>query len=375
MSATTKTTTARLTFLLLLALLPLGALTDASAQNKKDRPGKREPTADAPVAVATLVMDDGRQRENVEVKEEKFAAIKFKDRGRNDEVPGERVVEVRYKGGPPQFLAGQSQYRAGLFDRAVQSFTVARNAAAEGSWVWFHSTFWLGESQRQNGNATEAVTELQRFLEKGADHWLAPAAIFGLGQAQIGAGRHANAVVTFKRLDTGFGDMWGFRGKLGEADAQFAQNQFAPARGAYETADRGAGRFPAIRRLAQVGIGKCYIADKRYDDAVKYFEGIINQTGGVDPEVGGGAWVGIGDCRFEQAKANGNDVNRMKEALIAYQTAVVRFAGVQGAYPRALFQSAQIYKLLNQPALAKCQEDELKSRCPKSPYVRQLSGG
>lgn len=198
----------RLAFLFLLILLPLGIFSsDASAQGKKDRPGKRDPSADAPVAIATLVTDDGRTRDDVEIKEEKFAAIKFKDRGRAEELAGERVVEVRYKGGPPQFSAGQSQYRAGLFDRAVQSFTASRNAATEGSWVWFHSTFWLGESQRQNGNAAEGVTELQRFLEKGADHWLAPAAIFGLGQAQIGAARHANAVVTFKRLETGFGDM------------------------------------------------------------------------------------------------------------------------------------------------------------------------
>ncbi len=181
-------------------------------------------------------------------------------------------------------------------------------------------------------------------------------------------------MTTFKRLDSGFGDMWGFKGKLGEADALFAQNQFAPARGAYETAERGAMRFPSIRRQAQVGIGKCYVADKRYDDAVRYFEGIINQSGGVDPEVGGGAWVGIGDCRFAQAKENGNDPGRLKEALIAYQTAVVRYAGVPGSYPRALFQSATIYKLLNLPAMARFQEDELKSRCPKSPYVKQLGG-
>ncbi|MBX3469912.1 MAG: tetratricopeptide repeat protein [Planctomycetes bacterium] len=340
----------------------------------RPRPGQPETPA-AASTIATLVLEDGRTREGVDVREEKFAAIKFRDRGRNDEIPGDRVVEIRYQAAPGAFTGGVSQYRGGAFDRAVQSFTACRNAAQDGTWVWFHATYWLGESQRQAGNAGEAVTELQRFLEKGADHWLAPAAIFALGKAQIDAGRHANAVTTFKRLDSGFGDSWGLRGKLGEADAQFAQNQFAQARAAYETAERSASRHPGIRRQAQVGIGKCYVADKRYDDAVRYFEGIISQSGGVDPEVGGGAWVGIGDCRFEQAKASNNDQNRLKEALIAYQTAVVRYAGVPGAYPRALFQSAQIYRLLNLPDLAKHQEDELRSRYPKSPLVRQLGGG
>ncbi len=360
----------------LAAGLLLASAGDALAQGRGRGRGRNEPDkpAESAAAMATLVLDDGRTRDNVEVREEKFAAIKFRDRGRNDEVAGEKVVEIRYQGAPPTFMAGQSQLRGGAFDRAVQSFTSARNGAADGSWLWFHATYWLGEAQRKNGNPTEAMAEYQRVLEKGADHWLAPAAIYGLGRAQTDAARYPNAVTTFKRLDTGFGEAWGFKGKVGEADALFAQKQYAPARGAYETAERGASRFPAIRRQAQVGIGNCYVADKRYDDAVRYFEGIINQSGGVDPEVGGGAWVGIGDCRFAQAKENQNDPNRLKEALIAYQTAVVRYAGVQGSYPRALFQSATIYKLLNLPALAKHQEDELRSRVPKSPYVKQLGG-
>lgn len=370
----------RLAFLLLLLVGALAApSTVVEAQDKKGKKGKkddREPAGGSAAAdqggKATLVLEDGRSREGVDVKEEKFALIKFRDRGRAEEIEGAKVVAIEYEDAPGQFLAGQSQLRASLFERAVQSFSGARNTAAEGTWLWFHATYYLGESMRQAGQAAEAIAEYQRLLEKGADHWLAPAAIFGLGQAQIAAERHDNAAATFKRLDTGFGDLWGFRGKLGEGDALYAQKKYGPARGAYETAEKGATRYASIRRIAQVGIGKCYIADKRYDDAVRYFENIINATGGVDPEVGGGAWVGIGDCRFEQAKANQDDRTKLVEALIAYQTASTRYAGVPGAYPRALFQSAIIYRKLNLPDLAKHQADELKSRYPKSPYVKQL---
>jgi tetratricopeptide (TPR) repeat protein len=370
----------RITLLAILIALTGLSSPDVRAQNK-DKPGrgrdKKEPAAEAAAPTVTIVLDDGRTRDDVELKEEKFAALKFRERGRNDEVPGERVVEVRFKDAPPLYAGGESQLRGGVFDRAVQSFTAARNAAGEGTPIWFHATFLLGESQRGAGNHAEAITEYGRVLEKGPDHWLAPAAIYGLGQAQVGAARFDQAVTTFRRLGTGFGDQWGLRGKVGEGDALFAQRQFGPARGAYETAEGQAQRHPAIRRTAQVGIGKCYIADKRYDDAVRYFEGIISQPN-LDPEVAGGAWVGMGDCRFEQARTGGAgeaDPNRLKQALIFYQTAAVRYAGVQGAYPRALFQSAQIYRQLNLPELAARQEEELRSRCPRSPYVRQLPGG
>ena len=61
-----------------------------------------------------------------------------------------------------------------------------------------------------------------------------------------------------------------------------------------------------------------------------------------------------------------------EEALIAYQTCVVRFAGTPEAYPKALFQSAWLYEQLGLKDLALSMRDELKARCPSSPWTDKL---
>lgn len=367
--ATPGTLRAFLTLAALLGLLVAGA-GDGLAQDKKKK-GKGEPTAPGSggagdALVATLVLDNGRTRDDVELREVKFAKLKFREKGAAAELEGEKVVEIRLKTAPAGYLSGVSQVRGGVYDRAVQSFTAVRNGAAEGGTLWAFSTYWLAESQRLVGNPAEAQAEAQRLLDKAPDHWLAPGAILILGQAQAAAGGAAEA--TFKRLETGFGELWTLRGKLADAEAKLEKKQWGPARGAFEVVQAGANRFPSIKRAAQVGIGRCYVGDKRFDDAVKFFEGIIGNQDN-DAEVAGGAWLGIGDCKYEAARAANNDAAKLKEALIAYQVVVVRYAGVQSCYPKALYQSGELYRALNLPDLGKRMDDELTARCPRSDWA------
>lgn len=134
--------------------------------------------------------------------------------------------------------------------------------------------------------------------------------------------------------------------------------------------DRAGSRQPDLSRAASVGIGKAYIADKKFDRAIRMFDEIL-RTPGVDPDVAGGAWVGKGDCQMAAAEHKGNDKNLLKEALISYQTCAVRFAGTT-AYPKALYQSGALYERLGQPQLAAAARKELKQRCPSSPWTDKL---
>jgi TolA-binding protein len=374
---TVRTTrTAGLVVIAALAAL-VGLADDGWAQEGK-KPGKgkgkAEPAAGSSqeALVVTLVLDGGRLREDVEVREEKWAKVKFKDKaGKTEELEGEKILEMRLRS-PAQLLSGQSAFRGGVFDRAVQSFTAVRNGAAEGSSVWAHATYWLGESQRMAGNATECVTEQKKLLDKLADHYLAPAALLSLGKAQAASGQADQGTTTLQKLSQGYGDLWQLKGKLAEAETLLEAKKYSPARGAFEVVQQGAARHPTIRSAAQVGIGQCYVGDKRYDDAVKFFEGIIGSQSN-DAEVAGGAWTGIGDCRYEQAKASNNDQNKLKEALIAYQVATTRFAGTR-SYAKALYMAGECLRALNKPELAKRMDEELLGRCPKTEWARKRKG-
>lgn len=366
-----ETMTLKLGRAALVALASLALAGPALAQRRRGQEPRGNPNE------ATILLHGGRAPlTEVELKpdEIKFEEIRYRRKGsrRSDALEGEDVAEIRWTNPPPAYATGRSQLRANLFERAVQSFTAARNSASGDSWVKAYATFYLAEAQRLLGSHDEAIEEYQRLLQNAGDHYLAPNATYGLGAAQAAAGEYSDASSSFRRLDTGFGDYWRLKGKIGEGEAELAQGNAADARAAFETAEASARSYPDIRRAAQVGIGQAYVADKRFDDAVEFFDRIIRQPG-ISPEVAGGAWVGKGDCRFQEATERGDaDETKLKEALVAYQTCVVRFAGVPEAYPKALYQSARIYRMLGMDELASYQEDELKGRCPNSQWTAKL---
>ena len=327
--------------------------------------------------VADILLHNGRSHDEVMIGSYDFKEIKYREKGRRPEsVKGEEISEIRFRHAPAAYTTGLSQVRAGLYDRAVSSFTAARSSAKDDSWVKVFATYWLGETHRLMGSQEAldtAIEEFGRVVNTAGGHFVAPAAIYGLGLAQASAGRGGEAISTFGKLAGGeFGDLWRLQAKVGEGNAYLDQKDAGKARQAFEIANQTAMRYPSVRREAQVGIGKAYIMDKRYDDAVRFFDEIIGQPG-VQNEVAGGAWLGKGDCRYEEARAGGGNQKALKEALIAYQTCVVRYAGVPEVYPKALYMSATIYKALNLNELAGHMEQELKSRCPSSQWADRLS--
>lgn len=352
------------------ALTVLLAVAPAAAQGRRDKDD--DGPQGGPSAKATLILVGDKEITDVEVREEKFAQIRYRRRGRRiEDIPGEQVLAIRWEEAPGTFTSGLSQLRANLFDKAVTSFTSARNTAPEGSWLWFHATYQLGEAQLGVGAYADAAAEFKRLLDKDKDHWLAPAAIYGLGQAQAGQKQPGDAIKTFERLDEGFGELWAAKARLGMGDAALAGGKLMDAVKHYNFAkDRGGVRYPDLARAATVGIGKAYVADKKFDRAIEMFDRIL-ATPGAAPDVAGGAWVGKGDCQLAAAEDADGDKNKLKEALISYQTCVVRYAGTT-AYPKALYQSAELYQRLGLDKLADAMRKELRSRCPSSPWTGKL---
>lgn len=362
-----------------LTLMVCVGATPALAQGRrgKDR-GKKPPAADAAEKV-TIVLTSGRQNEGCEIKDLKFAAIKYRpSRGPEESVKGEDVADILFDDPNPHYASGLSQLNAGLYDRAVKSFTAARNAAKDDSLLKVFAAYYLGDALRHAAvGDPEKSTELykaacEEFGRVPADHWLAPRAAYGLGLALAGSGKQSEALASFKKLDSGFGDRWRYQGKLGEGTAYLALKKAGDARQAFEIANSGASsRYPELAREAQVGIGQAYVLDKRYDDAVKFFDRILEQRG-VDAESGGGAWAGKGDCRYAQAQEKGNSKELLQEALLAYLTSTTRYAG-SSSYARALYMAAEIYKKLGLPDQAEHQAKELRSRFPDSQWTKKLS--
>ena len=355
-------------------LLTLTLANDGLAQGRRKRKKKKKKAASAKkdYPKATLILERGRLVKDVEIREIKFEKVEYRVRGsrRNEEVKGEKLVDIRYDDPPPLFASGVSRVRAGLYKRAVQSFSDALEEMADDDWFKIYATMWRGEAKLLAGDAAEAVTDFEAALAIDGEHFLVPNCYYGLGRAYTAQKNMGKAKEAFNKMSEKYGRSWGAKAKLGLGDCLLADGKATEARAAYNLAGSRASNRDE-RLAAKVGEGKCLVLKKQWDRAESTFEQIANEPG-VAPEVVAMAWVGMGDCRFAQAEERNNDKALLKQALIAYQTCVVRFAGVPKSYPKALFRSAELYETLGQAKLAEYQRKELKSRCPNSSWTAKL---
>jgi len=343
----------------------------ADAQARRGRGGRTPQKDKVEPSRATIITDNGSEIRDALIKKETFAEIVYAtdSRGRNDKkLRGEEVKEIRFDDAPPEFMSGLSQLRAGRYDRAAKSFAEARKAKL--AWTSAHCTLYMGEALRMAEDYSAAIGEYEKLLKNDADHFLAPAAIYGLGMAQAGDKKLSAALDNFKKLDRGFGDYWRVKGKIGEGNAYLAQDKFTDSLRAFGIATDQAGRGP-LRSEAIVGQGRAYVLSKQYDKANQLFDDLLRGST-LDPEVAGAAWAGRGDIRYAEAEQENMDKDALKKALIAYQTCATQFAGVPNSYAKSLYMSAQIYRKLKMPKLAEYMEKELLDSRPGSPWAKKL---
>ncbi|MBL4847287.1 MAG: hypothetical protein JKY65_17345 [Planctomycetes bacterium] len=348
-------------------------VTSAQGRRKGKRDKKRGSKRSKKAPRATIILDRGRELENVEIREEKWAAIKYRAKGtrRVEEVRGEKVLEIRYVDADPVYSSGVSRVRAGLYKRAVESFDKVLGALEDdNSWTWFYSTYWRGEAKRLSGDAKGAASDLKALTDKDPEHFLAPRAFFALGLAHGALKSASEAEAAFTKLDQGFGQVWAAKAQLGLGDAYLMMGKLLEARRAYGLAGSRSQGDPNLRLGAQVGEAKCMVMRKEFDGALKTFASILRQKG-ISPAVMAAAYAGKGDCLRAQGESTSNN-ETLKKALLAFQTVVVRFAGVPESYPRSLFRSAELYAKLGLEKLAELQRKELRSRCPSSPWTAKL---
>ncbi|MEZ6185932.1 MAG: tetratricopeptide repeat protein [Planctomycetota bacterium] len=359
---------------LVLGLCLLGAIgAPAAAQSRRGRgkPPADDKKKDAGPSKGTIITERSEIRD-VFVLDESFESIKYAqdERGRRGarDIKGEEVLEIRYDDTPPEFLSGQSQLRAGRYERAAESFAEARKAPL--GWIEVHATLYVGDAKRMAEDYTGAIAEYEKLIKAHPKHYLAPAAIYGLGLAQAKANQLGAALKTFGELDRGWGDRWRVKGKIGEGNAYLAKEDFTKSLTAFGIARDNAGNGP-LRSEAVVGMGSAYVLSKQYEKANDLFDDLLRGST-LDPEVAGAAWAGRGDIRYAEAEQEGMDKNALKKALIAYQTSVTQYAGVPGSYAKSLYMSAKIYRHLGMEKLADYMEQELLDSRPGSPWAKKL---
>lgn len=279
-----------------------------------------------------IVTTSGKRIRGVEVTEASSTTVKYKLRNEESELPTASLSSIEWSMTPESYRLAKAAADRGQFANAANLYSEAASKA-ERDVVKLDANFLAAQALvRSAGSdaqrAGEAVSALESFLSEASDSFRGAEATLELGQAQLLAGQAAAAEQTMSKLSNlvisqGLDPLWDVRAKFAIAKAQLAQSKLADARTAFRRAKSAADNLvatsetpnPAAMALVAesvVGEGETFVAEKKFGDALTYFERFTKDK---NPNIAAAAKAGLGEALFLQAEETG-DAKGLRRAQI-----------------------------------------------------------
>ena len=314
----------------------------------------------------TIVFVGGEEKTGCDVQQELFEEVKFARKRERGSIDGKKILEILHGDGPASYRAGEGQRRGGQYDKAISSYKKAKADSSAPKWVKLYAQFRIAECQRLSGKAEAAIKSYEE-LKKETKHLLYPRIMIGLGQAHAGAKDWDAATAALGVVVKGSYGLWRAHADYAIGNVSLQKNDMIGARRAFQRL-QNQNDDPEMRIAGVVGEGNCYLAEKNYNGATRFFKRIIERDD-LPREVAAEAWAGLGDCQLAEAKDG--DATAERRGLLSYLNVVVQYAGTP-AYAKALAKAATVYDKFGQKAQAEALRRELRRRCPTSSYAREL---
>ncbi|MCA8944516.1 MAG: tetratricopeptide repeat protein [Planctomycetes bacterium] len=301
---------------------------------------------------------NGRRIRGVEITEMTASSIKFLRDGNQDELPAALLASVTWFQPPEQLALAHAAMRKREFDNAANLFEeVASKTDRDVLKVdaaFFSAKALARSAEEDPGRASMAVDKLKSFLSEHGENLRAAEAQLELGRAQLLAGDAVGAEQTLTELSSkvaaqGLDSLWDIRAKYEIAEAQLAQGKFAEARTSFRRAKTTAStvvaasadpvpQVEAYIAKSIVGEGETFIAEKKYDDAIRYFDRLQRDD---NPLVAAAAKAGKGESLFLKAEADGKQ-DGLREAQIVLAEAILDDVASGSTTAKAMFYSGRV---------------------------------
>ncbi len=281
-----------------------------------------------------ILTKSGKRIRGVEVTEFSASAIKFKRGDDVDELPTTSIAAVEWFEPPEPLTLGHAAYKNGEFDNAANLFEEAAGKTERAVLKLEAQFFAARATVRAAGDdaakAGPAISKLESFLSDAGDNYRSAEARLELGQAQLLAGQASDAEQTLSGLSSmvatqGLDPSWDVQAKLAIAKAQMLQSKLPAARSTFRRAKNAAEsaiatatgpktKLESFVAASVVGEGETFIAEKKYDEALRYFGKFEKDK---NPVIAAAAKAGKGEALFLQADETGK-----KDGLRAAQIAL-----------------------------------------------------
>lgn len=320
-------------------------------------------------AVDTVRLQDGRSQRG-SIVQMTATAVTLDRNGTPLEIPVNQIQFIQYETDPPPFVAARTAFLTGRYEDTIKLLdnvdvqTLSPYSVADVVFLRAMTPYRLAISTEESSDlanftklATLAETgkRLNDFLRTYPTDWH----FYEVLEAV------ADVLVL-----TGNGAARGYYEKLGEAPwpetkaksqialgtLELAANQPEIARMYFQAvlqSDEGSPSVVRQKRLANIGLAKCLVAERKYDGAVSLLEVCISQTAATDVEAMAGYTAGIGDT-FEAA-------GKWREAILAFLQVDILYSQSRREHLHSLRRLAVLWRKIGRDDRAKQAEISLQS--------------
>ncbi len=136
-----------------------------------------------------------------------------------------------------------------------------------------------------------------------------------------------------------------------------------------------AGKYPDVANKCRLRIGRVLLMEKKYDEAVKFCDEIIENRMDADREVVAGAYLIRGRCRMSRTNPKPKPED-YKEALYDLLRVVVHYKDVGGPQAEAMYFAGKCFQLLGGKDSARHWQGlyrRLQREWPASPWTKEAT--
>ena len=297
--------------------------------------------------------------------------------GSSQTVPANDIDRIEWDGEPAVLKLARSKSGSGQYESAIEDFNTAKadipasrdQLRTDIDYGIAHATGKLALADpEQQATAVELLTT---FINKHADHYRYFDALLVLGDVHLAQNDVTSAEVIFNRVASAPWPDYEMAANVAIGRAALARGDAAGARAAFEkvaamTVSDAAEQSRQFE--AMLGLATVLKQEKQFDQAAETLDEIIMRSAADDTRLQAEAYVRQGDC---YAAMEG----REKDAVMAYLhlDVIPSLSVEQDLHAEALYQLAQLWPQLGQPARADMAVGKLQSLYPNSPWTKKAA--
>jgi len=303
-------------------------------------------------------------------------SVKARLRKTPEVVPVNDIVRVRFDGEPASLNLNRIDEAGGRLKRALDGYVKAfsdsslTNERLKTDLEFLIARVTAKLALVDPALRKQAVAKLEAFRKTHSGSFRYYETLSWLAKVYMAQRNFTAVPAVFASLEKAPWHDYQMAARIGKARLLLLQNQLNEAQAAFQAVigEPAKGPFGLARRYeAQIGKATCLQRQKRYADAVKELENVIQHAPAEASALQAEAYLRQGD--------NLEALGKTKEAVMAYLHVDLLFSQEKPLHAEALYHLVRLWAAVGKPGRAADARARLTGTYPNSPWSRKLQAG